>query len=73
MSYYASGTIADQLSLSPTSFIHARQRLIHIDLIAFSQPLYQVLSLDTLTKPTARTGRPQSLGSILKQALEKSA
>ena len=51
----------------------ARQNLIHIGLIAWRKPIYQVLSLDFfVNQPSARTAmdKPISLRDIFKQALE---
>ncbi len=46
-----------------------RQELIRIGLIAYKQPLYQVLALQEQTSSIAdrAPGDPQSLGQILKQ------
>jgi hypothetical protein len=46
----------------------ARQNLIHISLIAWEKPLYQVLSLDIPAKRSAMD-KPLSIGDILKQAM----
>jgi len=73
LSYYSSHAIAHHLSLSLARFNSARHSLIVTELIAFTPPLYQVLSLDP-SEPVSlatRTARPQSLGTLLKQALEK--
>jgi len=52
----------------------ARANLIHIGLIAWQKPLYQVLSLDRpkREKPSPRSSmdNPLSLGEILKMARE---
>ncbi len=82
LSYYSSRAIADLLSMTSEQLIQARHTLIQVELIAFAQPFYQVLSLDAPV-PSAlaafppdsppRAGRPQSLGTLLRQALEKNS
>lgn len=83
LSYYSSRAIVDLLSMTSAQLIQARHTLIQAGLIAFAQPLYQVLSLDSpvpselaSSPPTSRSPpsagrRPQLLGTLLKQALEK--
>jgi hypothetical protein len=52
----------------------ARQQLIRADLIAYRKPLYQVLSLPddprTAAAGSPRAGEVQSVGDILRRALE---
>lgn len=82
LSYYSSRAIAQHLSMTPGQLTQACHTLIHAGLIAFAQPFYQVLSLEApapsgpASSPPAslsppRAGRPQSLGTLLRQALEK--
>jgi hypothetical protein len=68
MSYYSDASIMRRLSMDPTTLGEARQNLVHIDLIAFKKPLYQVLSLDK-----AKATRPQPLSQplSLKQIFNK--
>jgi hypothetical protein len=56
------------LSMDHTTLGKARQNLIHIGLIVWQKPLYQVLSLDI---PATRSvmDKPISLGDILRQAM----
>ena len=46
LSYYADGTAARLLSLTPGAVLNARQELVAADLIAYERPLYQVLALE---------------------------
>jgi hypothetical protein len=45
LSYYSSGTIGSRLQLSPDQYRRALNGLITRDLVAFQEPLFQVLSL----------------------------
>jgi hypothetical protein len=68
LSYYADDSIMKHLSMDRTTLGKARQNLIHIGLIVWQKPLYQVLSLDI---PATRSvmDKPISLGDILRQAM----
>ena len=69
LSYYSDASIMCRLSMDEPTLADARTNLIHADLIAYKNPLYQVLSLD-MRPETERTAmdRPLSLGDILKKA-----
>lgn len=77
LSYYSSRAITQFLSMTAEQLSQARHTLIKAGLIAFDQPFYQVLALDTPVSPESpspspsRAARPQSLGSLLRQAVEK--
>ena len=45
LSYYRPETIGERLQLSPDQYHQALNRLITRDLVAFQEPLFQVLSL----------------------------
>jgi hypothetical protein len=47
LSYYADGTTARLLSLTPGAVPNARQQLVAAGLIAYERPLYQVLALES--------------------------
>ena len=47
LSYYADGTAARLLSLTPGAVLNARQELVAASLIAYERPLYQVLALES--------------------------
>ena len=74
LSYYGDKSIIKRLSMDQSTLDDARANLIHIGLIAWQKPLYQVLSLDRpkREKPSPRSSmdNPLSLGEILKMARE---
>lgn len=52
----------------------ARSNLIQNGMIAWQEPIYQVLSLDiSKTAKRSPSGQPHSLKSIFKQAMEETA
>lgn len=66
MSYYGDARCARQLGMSVPALATARHALIDADLIAYEQPLYQVLSLDRADAPSLpRGGEALSLAQIL--------
>jgi hypothetical protein len=76
LSYYGDDSIMKRLSMDLLTLDKARENLIHIDLIAWQKPLYQVLALDFSSRqPPKRPvmNRPLSLGDILKQAAERTS
>ncbi len=69
MSYYGEETIMQRLSMDVATLQKARDNLIRSDLIAWKNPLYQVLSLENRTTPKRPSmAEPLSLGDILKKA-----
>jgi hypothetical protein len=73
LSYYSDKTAARLLGLSEAELRRARNDLVGAGLIAYQDPLYQVLSLEpTLdSEPTApRTGQALPISAILRQMLE---
>jgi hypothetical protein len=74
LSYYGDESIMNRLSMDVVTMEKARQNLIHIGLIAWQRPIYQILSLEfSVNRPSTRTvmDRPISLGDIFKQAMER--
>ena len=73
LSYYSDKTITQWLSLDKHALNQARQQLLHLGLIAFERPLYQVLALDD-PPPTAQRRqagtRPSAMIAQLRRALE---
>ena len=65
LSYYGEASLARLLSMPVARLIQARADLIHLDLIAYERPLYQVLSLDP--PATARVHGVQSVERGLAQ------
>lgn len=69
LSYYSDASVMTRLSMDEPTLVDARTNLIQADLIAYKNPLYQVLSLDMRPKTERTTmDRPLSLGDILKKA-----
>jgi hypothetical protein len=69
MSYYGDASIGQRLSMDMTTLQAARDNLVHIGLIAWNKPLYQVLSLENRTDaPRTSMAQPASLADILKKA-----
>ena len=74
LSYYSDRSICRKLSLDAGQLAGARDQLLQAGLIAYEKPLYQVLSLEperpAPAAPPGRKGQCQSLGDILKEAVE---
>jgi len=73
LSYYSEAAICQRLQLQPEELKAARAQLRQADLIAYQKPIYQVLSLedpDLQQSSTQRQGQTQSLGEILRRALQ---
>ena len=68
LSYYADASITHRLSMDEARLKAARNNLIAADLIAFTPPLYQVLSLHKAPKPRQTLPEPMSLAAIFKNA-----
>lgn len=57
LSYYSDPSLARLLALSPEQIVAARRQLLAADMIAYVEPLYQVLALDpAAAAPTTREG-----------------
>ncbi len=75
LSYYSEAAISRHLNIDVVSLRAARQQLEQAQLIAYRQPLYQVLALPepspTPAPPTTvRTEQAQSVADILRHALK---
>ena len=70
LSYYADASVMRRLSMDPSTLRQARENLVHLGLIAWKKPLYQVLSLDEeqMAKPPEPLAQPLSLEQIFKKA-----
>ena len=73
LSWYSEATLCRQLSWRGPQLHSARVELQHAGLIAYRQPLYQVLDLAPVTAPTAasprRSGEALLVGDILKHII----
>lgn len=71
MSYYGDARCAQHLGMGVSALQVARHALIDAGLIAYENPLYQVLSLDRTPAPAlARSGEARSLAQILANMAE---
>ena len=72
LSYYSDATLSRLLQLDPLQLAQARRQLLTADLVAYQQPLYQVLALPPVLAPVpaSRAGRSLSVGEILRRAVE---
>ena len=68
LSYYADKSIMQKLGIDMQSLKIARSGLIKNNLIAWQQPIYQVLSLEPIVN-TSRSGQMMSLSNILNNAV----
>jgi hypothetical protein len=64
LSYYSDTSVARRLSMDPSRLVRARTDLIRLRLVAYEQPLYQVLALDAPAPEDVRT-RLDQLREIL--------
>lgn len=75
LSYYSDKSVCKRLSMDNHVLLEARSRLIQLNLIAYRQPLYQVLDLAPVKWESMihrnDPGDPvQPLGQVLKQIME---
>ena len=68
LSYYADKSIMQKLGMDMQTLKEARSGLIKNNLIAWQQPIYQVLSLEPMVN-TSRSGQMMSLSNILNNAV----
>lgn len=69
VSYYAERSLCQRLRLSREQLVAARRPLLALELIAYRQPLYQVLALEPAGRPIARA-RPSVPSPPLEQHLQ---
>jgi hypothetical protein len=69
LSYYSDAAVRRWVKLEPAPLTTAREQLIGAGLLAYRQPLYQLLALPRLlgTRPTVRAGQVRSMGELLRQ------
>jgi hypothetical protein len=71
LSYYGDQSLMKKLSMDQHTFENARADLIRIGLVAWHNPLYQVLCLEPVSSRNhQRFGSGMSLGEILRNAME---
>jgi hypothetical protein len=67
LSFYSERSIGRHLAMAADRLDYARKELLHADLIAYQNPLYQVLSLDGLPLSSERGGGIYSIQQIFKK------
>jgi hypothetical protein len=79
LSYYSDPSLMSSLQMDGQTLEVARQNLIRSGLIAYEDPLYQVLSLEPFVQPGSsieertRVEAPVSIGLLFKQILGESS
>lgn len=78
LSYYSDLSVGRLLDMNKATLRAARQDLCRVGLIAYQNPLYQVLSLDTpeaglavrsRRRPDHKSGEAVSIAEVLRQAI----
>ena len=67
LSFYSERSIGRYLAITPERLDNARKELLRAELIAYQNPLYQLLSLDGLPLSSERGGGICSIKEIFKQ------
>lgn len=75
LSYYSDRSVMKRLNMNETVLEQSRAQLMHLDLIAYKKPIYQVLPLSGIQNPaqtrSARgPGQPQALGEIFRRMMK---
>lgn len=73
LSYYSEASLCRRLQMDAGQLATARGHLETAELIAYAQPLYQVLALQdpgTVSPEGPRLGQAMSVGDLLRRALE---
>jgi hypothetical protein len=71
LSYWSDRSLFGRLGMDEAEFRSARRQLVETGLVAYKQPLYQVMPLDawrqTVFTVPGKPGEPQSIGKILRR------
>lgn len=81
LSYYADLSIEEILSMDECNLKKARQELIHLNLMVYKKPFYQILPLDDYKGTSfaqeknirVSNNKSESIGHILKNLMEKTS
>ena len=75
LSYYSDRCLAQRLNFTENQLRRARTELVRIGLIAWQEPLYQVLSMEPMPapRPTRPAGEPQLLANIFRQIIKEAS
>lgn len=71
LSYYGDKSIMKRLCMDQGMLRNARGNLVQNGMVAWQEPIYQVLSLENDTVKRSPLGQSLSLGSILKKAMKE--
>lgn len=70
LSYWSDRSLLGRLGMDGAAFRAAQRQLVETGLVAYKQPLYQVMPLDawrqTIFSVPGKPGAPQSIGKILR-------
>ena len=74
LSYYSDVSVMKRLNMDGVIFEQSRYQLMHLDLIAYKKPIYQVLPLSAPVKVVERTlvnryAPPEKLEDIFRQMM----
>jgi hypothetical protein len=73
LSYYSEATLERMLNMGHGQLLSARQQLCRAGMLAYDQPLYQVLSLELplesggVAEPVTRSGQSLAVADILRR------
>ena len=67
LSYYSDRSVGSRLAMDSAVLLRSRNELIRAKLIAYRNPLYQVLSLEPSKPIRPQLEEPLAVGQILKQ------
>ncbi len=73
LSYYSEKSLCRLLNMEKAVLASARGELCKVGLIAYSRPLYQVLSLDPSTRSPETAARDRSEASSIGEVLRRAA
>ena len=78
LSYYSDASLMKRLHMDAAALEDSRRQLVHLGLVAFARPIYQVLPLDAAAPepaptPKRPTGDPQLLGDVFRSIMERAS
>ena len=78
LSYYSDASLMKRLRMDAPELEDSRRQLIHLGLVAFDRPIYQVLPLDPpapepASTPKRSAGDPQLLGDVFRRIMERAS
>lgn len=78
LSYYSDASLMKRLNMDDVILEQTRYQLIHLDLIAYKKPIYQMLPLNAPVKVVekklvSRSAPPEALGDIFRQMMKEAS